>query len=418
MKRKGYIIEQIADPDNLRLAFWKAQKGKSCKKDVVSFREHLDINLLKIRNRLLNGSYCCGNYHYFTVYDPKKRVICAADFSERVLHHAIMNICACDFENRQMPHSYACRKGKGTFAALEQAARYQKKYQWFLKLDVRKFFDSIDHEVLYFQLQRMYKDEQFLNLIHQIIDSYHAADGKGVPIGNLTSQYFANHYLYFADKYLVEQLHIPAYIRYMDDILLWSNSCDELIEKGQQFENFTCNNLLLTLKPFILNKTEHGLPALGFILYPKEIRLNRRSRNRFAVKLKQNDSLLENDIISEKRYAQSVLALYGFISHAKHKGFASKCINGSGAEGSNRVIRGGSWNNNANNARVSNRNNNNPNNRNNNNGFRLACSSKQQTDSEQAPVSFPVKRVKTNHSCPLSNTWLNGGQEFFNRSAP
>ena len=163
MKRKGYLIEQIADPENLRMAFWKAQIGKSAKKDVAAFREHLDVNLLKIRNQILEGSFRFGNYHYFSIYDPKERVICAAEFRERVLHHAIMNICALDFENRQIPYSYACRKGKGTFAALQKAAYYQKTYQWYLKLDVRKYFDSIDHEVLFSQLQRIYKDEQLLN---------------------------------------------------------------------------------------------------------------------------------------------------------------------------------------------------------------------------------------------------------------
>jgi len=193
MKRKGYLIEQIADPENLRMAFWKAQIGKSAKKDVAAFREHLDVNLLKIRNQLLEGSFRFGNYHYFSIYDPKERVICAAEFRERVLHHAIMNICALDFENRQIPYSYACRKGKGTFAALQKASYYQKTYQWYLKLDVRKYFDSIDHEVLFSQLQRIYKDEQLLILFWQIIDSYHARDEKGMPIGNLTSQYFANH---------------------------------------------------------------------------------------------------------------------------------------------------------------------------------------------------------------------------------
>ena len=211
MKRKGFILEQIADPDNLRLAFLKAQIGKSTKKDVISFREHLDTNLLQIRNQLLDGSYRCGNYHYFTVFDPKERVICAAEFSERVVHHAIMNICAVDFENKQITYSYACRKGKGTFAAIKQAACYQKKYAWFLKLDVRKYFNSIDHAILFSQLQRMYKDEAFLNLLWQIIiDSYHATDEKGVPIGNLTSQYIANHYLSYADKYLTEQLRQQA----------------------------------------------------------------------------------------------------------------------------------------------------------------------------------------------------------------
>jgi len=416
MKRKGYIFEQIADPDNLRQAFWKAQIGKSVKKDVVNFREHLDANLFQIRNRLLDGSFHFGNYHYFTIYDPKERVICAANFSERVVHHAIMNICAPDFENRQIPFSYACRKGKGTFAAINQATCHQKKYQWYLKLDIRKYFDSIDHDVLFSQLQRMYKDNRFLNLLWAIIDSYHARDGKGIPIGNLTSQFFANHYLSFADKYVTEQLRLPAMVRYMDDILLWANSRDELIEKGCMIKNFIHDSLLLTLKPFVLNKTEHGLPALGFLLYPNEIRLNARSKKRFAVKLKRYNRLMANNEISESRCAQSVLSLYGFISHAKHKGFAHSIIhiqnNGSGAEGSNRVIRGGSWNNNARNARVSNRNNNTPDNRNNNLGFRLACNSKQQTDFEQASLPIPVKRAKINSSSPVSSVCSNDGQDF------
>ena len=393
MKRKGYIFEHIVDPDNLREAFWKAQKGKSGKKDIIRFREDLDFNLSHLRSQLLDGSYKCGNYHYFTIYDPKERVICAADFSERVVHHAIMNICAVDFENRQAPFSYACRKGMGTFAALEQAARHQKKYQWYLKLDIRKYFYSIDHVVLFSQLQRMYKDKRILNLFWQIIDSYHASDEKGLPIGNLTSQYFANHYLSFADKHLIERLRLSPCIRYMDDIILWSNERDELIEKGSLFEKFITDNLLLKLKPFVLNKTEHGLPALGFMVYPDKILLNARSKKRFATKLKQYEYMFDNNMIDEFQYAQRALSLYGFISHARHKGFARSIINtiniGSDAKGSNRVIRGGNWNNNAENCRVANRNNNTPDNCNNNIGFRLACSSKQQTDFEQASLSFP-----------------------------
>ena len=414
MKRKGYILEQIADPDNLRQAFWNAQTRKSAKKDVAAFRENLDANLLQIRNQLLDGSYRFGIYHYFIVYDPKERVICAADFGERVVHHAIMNICAVDFENHQIPYSYACRKGKGTLAAIKQAAHYQKTYPWYLKLDVRKFFDSIDHEILFSQLQRMYKDTPFLNLLWRLIDSYHASDGKGLPIGNLTSQYFANHYLSFADKYLTEQLRQPAIVRYMDDVFLWANDRNELIENGTSFENCVRNNLSLSLKPFVLNKSKHGLPALGFQIYPEEIRLNARSRKRFALKLKQYDIMLKNDEISESRCAQNILSLYGFIACAKHKGFARTIVNGFDAEGSNRVNRGGSWNNNATNARVSYRNNNSPGNRNNNLGFRLASSSKRPTDFEQASLSLPVIRVKIfNASCPVSSAQSNNGQDDF-----
>jgi hypothetical protein len=322
MKRKGYVLERIADADNLRLAFWKAQKGKSAKEDVNIFRASLDSNLMEIRNNLLNGTYRCGNYHFFTIYDPKKRVICAASFAERVLHHAIMNVCAQDFENRQIPFSYACRKGKGTFAALEQAARYQKKYSWYLKLDVRKYFDSIDHLLLLEKLKRIYKDANMIELFRQIIDSYHAQDNRGLPIGNLTSQYFANHYLSFADKFATETLHIPAYIRYMDDMMLWANEKNILLEKGEQFRQFINENLRLSLKPFIMNRTEYGLPALGFLIYPNTIRLNKSSRNRYASKMKICTALLNEGKIEESEYARRVLSMYGFISHANSLGYA------------------------------------------------------------------------------------------------
>ena len=139
----------------------------------------------------------------------------------------------------------ANRKGKGTFAAIKQAVDCQRKYQWYLKLDVRKYFDSIDHDLLFSQLLRIFKEKQFLNLLWNIIDSYHASDDKGLPIGNLTSQFFANHYLSSADQYLTAQLHIPAFIRYMDDIIIWSNDRDELIDKGNQFECFMKEHLYL-----------------------------------------------------------------------------------------------------------------------------------------------------------------------------
>jgi hypothetical protein len=343
MKRKGYIVEQVADVDNLRLAFWKAQRGKSAKPEVALFRAGLDAHLLRLREQLLDGSYRMAGYRYFTVYEPKERVICAAPFGERVVHHAIMNVCADDFDRRQVPYSYACRKGKGTFAALEQAAVYQQRYGWFLKLDVRKYFNSIDHQTLIEELRRIYKDERLLRLLESIIDSYHASDGTGVPIGNLTSQYFANFYLSLADRYALERLRIPAYVRYMDDMLLWSNDRRALLEKGEALNRFMRERLQLTLKPFVCNRTEHGLPALGFLLYPDRIRLNLRSRKRFTAKLQQDCDLLRQGEVGEAEFARRVLSLYGFISHADSKGFSKYAIQkiGTGIESSNRVIRGG-----------------------------------------------------------------------------
>lgn len=325
MKRHGYIFEQVIDPDNLRLAFYKAQKGKSAKQYVQVFSEDLDKNLSHIRTALLNNAYSFGNYNYFPIYDPKHRIICASSFEERIIHHAIMNVCSIHFENHQIPYSYACRKNKGTFAAVNKAACFQKKYEWYLKLDVRKYFDSISHAVLVEKLQRLYKDERLLNVFSQIINSYHVRDGFGLPIGNLTSQYFANHYLSYADRYATVELAASAYIRYMDDIIMWGNCKTALMETAHLFNEFVTTQLNLQLKPFIFNRASHGLPALGFTIYPYQIRLNKRSRNRFVSKLTRYSQELNKDIITEVQFAQKTLALYGFINHADSKGFV-KCV--------------------------------------------------------------------------------------------
>lgn len=219
MKRLNDILPAIADPDNLRLAFWKARKGKSWSKPVQVYRSELDANLRLLREQILSGNVQVGRYHFFKIYDPKERQICAPSFGEQVLHHALMNVCHGRLEKVQVFDSYACRKGKGTYAALERAKYYTRRYKYFLKLDVKKFFDTIHHNALKAQLARLFRDEDVLNIFYRIIDSYEAHPGRGVPIGNLSSQYFANHYLSGLDHYIKEQLRIKAYVRYMDDMV-------------------------------------------------------------------------------------------------------------------------------------------------------------------------------------------------------
>ena len=198
------------------------------KRDHLLFRMKVDCNLEEIRRGLENETARIGAYSYFTIKDPKERIICAASFPERIIHHAVMNICEPYFERFQIFHSYACRKGKGQHAALLSAFHYAKSSPFFLKMDVRKYFDSIDHEILFNRLTRLFKDHRLLDLLSRIIDSYHTAPGKGVPIGNLTSQYFANHYLASFDHYVKETLGVKRYIRYMDDMLFFSSSPSDL----------------------------------------------------------------------------------------------------------------------------------------------------------------------------------------------
>ena len=174
MKRENNLIEQIADPDNLRLAFWKARKAKDGKMEVAEYRKNLDKNLLLLRDNLLTGNVDVGNYYYFTIYDPKERKICAAAFHERVLHHAIMNVCHANFEKFQVYSSFASRLGKGTYAAIEKAKAYQQQFKWFLKLDVRKYFDS-------FKLKsEEWNQKEFQNHVLPLIAFVNHADTFGL----------------------------------------------------------------------------------------------------------------------------------------------------------------------------------------------------------------------------------------------
>ena len=326
MKRAGYLIEKIADMDNLQLSFYKAQKGKGTKNEVFQYGKNLHNNLSDLQEQILSGDIKIGNYRYFTIYDPKKRIICAAPFGQRVLHHALMNICHPYFEQNQIFDSYASRLGKGTYAALDNAQKFNRQYKWFLKLDFRKYFDSIDHTVLKGQLNTLFKDQALLRILYDIIDSYSVSQTAGVPIGNLTSQYFANHYLAQADHFVKEKLKIPAYVRYMDDMILWHNDKETLLEAGKQFQNYTEGELKLTLKPFCLNQNTQGLSFLSYLLYPTDIKLAHRSRVRFIKKIQDYGSKLDAEIWTQKEFQNHAIPLIAFTEYAKAKAFRKNIL--------------------------------------------------------------------------------------------
>ncbi len=184
----------------------------------------LTENLKKLQEGLIGECVDVGHYRYFLIQDPKERTICAALFPERVLHHAVMNVTEPYFERKMIFDTYACRRDKGTDKAVERAFDFTRKSFWFLKLDIRKYFDSISHSVLLEILRTVFKDGQLLDLFQQIIETYQKTPGKGVPIGNLTSQYFANLYLSGFDHFIKDTLGIKRYVRYMDDMCLWGNN--------------------------------------------------------------------------------------------------------------------------------------------------------------------------------------------------
>ncbi len=172
----------------------------------------------------------------------------------------------------------------------------------------------------------MFKGVQLLRIFEQIIDSYCGAMSPGVPIGNLTSQYFANHYLSAADHFAKEILHLPAYVRYMDDMVLWHNDKEALLEVGRRFKDFVEAQLKLELKPFCLNKNTAGLPFLGYLLYPNGIRLAQRSRKRFIQKSREYGRLLQEGKWSQKEYQRHIEPLTAFTLYADAKAFRQKAL--------------------------------------------------------------------------------------------
>lgn len=267
-----------------------------------------------------------GHYHYFMIHDPKERLICAASFPERVLHHALMNICHEYFDRTLIYDTYATRIGKGTYAALERASQGVKCYAYVVKLDVRKYFDSIRHDVLKEKLAKLFKDKTLLAIFDQLIESYHTTDKSGLPIGNLTSQYFANLYLSDIDHYIKERYQIPIYVRYMDDMLLFADSKKRLKRVVEQIQ-MQMQQIGLTLKPALMLRAEQGVPFLGYRVYPHKILLSGRSKRRFAHNIQLLEQMRIAGKIGEEDYMRHVVPLVEYTRWAYSKTYRNRLYN-------------------------------------------------------------------------------------------
>lgn len=319
MKRQGFLMEHICSVDNLLLAYYKAARGKQTKASVKEYVRNLPARIVRLRHDLMAGQAQLGAYHFFVIHDPKLRSICAASFEEKIIHHAIINICKPYFERNLIFDTYATRDGKGVYAAIHRARQGLRRYGYVAKLDVRKYFDTISHGVLKLQLRRMFKDAALLELMDGIIDSYEVKPGCGVPIGNLTSQYFANLYLSGLDHYVKEELQVPVYVRYMDDMLLFGESKTQVREYVDEVERFVSERLQLQLKPPVLNASKRGVSFLGYNLFPHKILLNRHSKLRFKQKSRQYTETHERGEWNDETYMAHIIPLMAFAQKAYTK---------------------------------------------------------------------------------------------------
>lgn len=288
MRRQRVDLEAIADWGNLHRAVWKAVKGKRFRPAVLHFFEDLDSSLRQLQADILNEKVPYGGYRAFIIHDPKRRLIHAACFADRVLHHALLNVTEPVFERSLIDTTFACRPGKGVHQAVYQVQRNLQRFPWYVQVDVEHYFPAIDHQRMMACLTRRFKGAAGLRLFSKILDSYHVSPGKGLPIGSLTSQHFANLYLDAADRFLQNHPGVNAYVRYMDDMVWWCSDKTTAQQVLRQFQSFLETQCYLQLKPKVnLNRSVMGMTYCGFRIFPGVIRLTLRKRRRYRL-LRQN----------------------------------------------------------------------------------------------------------------------------------
>ncbi len=319
MRRAGYLTERIAETDNLLEAWYKAARGKGMMAETLRFGASLEAEVARLRAAVLSGHVEVGDYTYFRIHDPKPRLICAAAFRERVLHHALMNVCHPYFERQLIETTYATRPGKGIYQALDRTRRALRHYGYVAKFDFRKYFDSIDHAILKGKLRRLFKDGRLLGIFDDIIDSYPRSAGRGLPIGNLTSQYFANCYLSGLDHYVKEELRAGEYVRYMDDFLLFASGRGELERLVGGVERFVADELNLALKPVVFLTSSEGVPFLGYTVFPHKVRLNGRSKRRLKTRMREYECRRARGEWGERDYMEHITPLLAFAGYGYTK---------------------------------------------------------------------------------------------------
>ncbi|BBC22441.1 RNA-directed DNA polymerase [Pseudanabaena sp. ABRG5-3] len=333
MKRHGNLYSQIISFENLLLAAKKAQKGKRYRDNVLAFNFHLESELLQLQTELLDQTYHPQGYRTFQIHEPKPRLISAAPYRDRVVHHALCNIIVPLIESSFIPDSYSNRIGYGTHRAIRRFTHFVRSSEYVLQCDIQKYFPSIDREILKNILRQKIKCPQTIWLIDLIIDNsndqipvfdYFTGDDlltpitrhRGLPIGNLTSQFFANLYLNNFDHFVKEDLKIKKYIRYVDDFAFFGSDLLELSQVRHSIENYL-GALRLKIHPIKsqIFETKQGANFLGFRIFPTHIRVRnnnlRLARNRIH--------RLNQDVqIGKISTPQANLSLESWFAHLAH----------------------------------------------------------------------------------------------------
>ncbi len=332
MKTYKYLFPHITDFPNLLLAARKAQKGKRFEQAVARFNLQVEKELILLQEELEADLYKPQGYFSFHIYDPKPRMISAAPYRDRVVHHALCHIIAPILENSMIDDTFANRKGKGTHAAILRYQHFAQKYRYVLKCDIKKYFASIDHEILKQSLLKKIGCPNTIALIESIIDHSNAQEPiydyfqnddlftpferrRGLPIGNLTSQLWGNYYLNGFDHFVKEQLHVKGYVRYVDDFAIFAKDKETLVQIKKAIKAYLAT-LRLTMHPSKCHiyPTSEGIPFLGHRVFPHFNLLKKENARRAAKRFRRH---LKSYHTGSLNWGDLIVRFQSWIAHAK-----------------------------------------------------------------------------------------------------
>ena len=301
----------------------RAALGKWGRADVRAVMSEWQKHLVALRVELLEGTWRPGGFSRFVIHEPKERVIHAPRFLDRVVHHALVDAAMPDFERWLIPDSYACRRGRGQLAALRRAEHYARRNEWFLKLDVARYFDSIPQDRLLAALDSRFRDHGVRALWRRIVGGYSTSPGRGIPIGSLTSQMLGNFYLMPVDRLCREGLRVSGYVRYMDDMALWGSRASMRAARTEVDEALSV--LGLRLKPsWHLQPTGRGMEFLGMRVFPDGSVLTRRRRRRFVADLCSQEHAWMQGRLGDAAWQRSLSSLISHVRMAGKEGILRK----------------------------------------------------------------------------------------------
>jgi len=290
MRRRRYfhLYEPMTEFKNLVKAYKSASHGKRDRLAVLCFGNNLEANVLQMQHDLRSETYTFGPYRSFYVYEPKTRLIESACFRDRVVHHAIYDRIEIVFDKQFYDYSFACRSGRGTHSAMLTLHKWtmESRKKVFLKCDIRKYFPSINRNKLFAIIEKSIADQKLLKLLDKLIQ---AAPQKGIPIGNLTSQLFANIYLNELDQFVKRQLREKYYIRYMDDFIFLVDNRKTAQELRLKVEEYVSDKLLLEMSPekVKIGSVNEGIPFVGYCLRPDSIKIRSAPFRRITKKVRK-----------------------------------------------------------------------------------------------------------------------------------